>query len=77
MRRALAPKARAGRWADFAVPESAAAALLEALDPAVRAATAPAARRLFASRYAPTVVVPRFVAWYASVVRASRPGAAA
>jgi glycosyltransferase involved in cell wall biosynthesis len=70
-------EARAGRWADFAVPDSAAAALLEALDPAVRAATAPAARRLFTARYAPPVVVPRFVAWYESVVRASRPGAAA
>jgi glycosyltransferase involved in cell wall biosynthesis len=68
---------RAGRWVDFADPEAAAAALLDSLVPAARAATSAAARGLYEARFTPGVVVPRFAAWYASVVRAFRAGAAA
>jgi glycosyltransferase involved in cell wall biosynthesis len=69
--------AGAGRWVDFAAAQSAAEALGEHLEPRRRADAGRAARRLFLEQYVPTSVAPRYVAWYESVVRAWRIGAAA
>jgi glycosyltransferase involved in cell wall biosynthesis len=66
---AVLETAGAGRHADFGHPPQAGAALARALDPAWRAAAGGAARALFAERYAPDRVAPRFSAWYAEVLR--------
>jgi glycosyltransferase involved in cell wall biosynthesis len=61
--------AGAGRTADFDRPEEAARALAAYLDDGARAAAGRAARALYLGSFAPTVVAPRFAAWYASVLR--------
>lgn len=63
----------AGRRVDFGDSGAAAAALVEALDPARRRAWGAGARALYEKSFAPSRVIPRFVSWYEKVAAAATP----